>query len=361
MSRTSREQVNLETFGGKRMRNKVLLVFLALILAVVPLLAACPAPVPPPPVEPIKLTYANFPPAPTFPCVQMERWADEVEARTNGKVIIETFPGGTLLGALAMFDGVLAGVADIGISCPGYEPGRFPVLAILDLPVGLPNTEVASYVMAKLVKELQPPSVAEFKVLTAFTSAPAYIHTIDPVRNLEDLKGMELRATGAAAPILEALGGVPIAMPMTELPEALAKGVVKGYLASREVLMDFKFAEIVHYVTDYSTGTVAFLVVMNKDTWNALPADVKKVMDDLYLEQAVWTGEYMDGHVKESLKWSQEEHGLQIITLSPEEQARWDALLEPAVDKWVEDMEAEGLPGQEMLDRLYELKEEYSK
>lgn len=342
------------------MRNKVLLVSLALILAVVPLFAACAAP-PPTPAEPITLTYANFPPGPTFPCVQMERWADEVEARTNGKVIVETFPGGTLLGVPAMFDGVLEGVAHIGSSCPGYEPGRFPLLEVVDLPLGMPNAEVASCVMTGLVKEFQPASVADFKVVTAFTSAPAYVHTIEPVRTLEDLKGMELRATGAAAPILEALGGVAVAMPMTELPEALAKGVVQGYLASREVLMDFKFAETVKYVTDYSTGTVGFLVVMNKDTWNSLPADVQKVIDDLYIEQAAWTGKYMDEHVQESLKWSQEEHGLQIITLSPEEKARWDAALEPVVDKWLEDVIAKGLPGQEYLDRLAELVEEYSK
>jgi len=57
----------------------------------------------------IKLTYANFPPAPTFPCVQMERWKTEVEKRTQGKVKVDTYPGGTLLGAKNMFDGVAAG------------------------------------------------------------------------------------------------------------------------------------------------------------------------------------------------------------------------------------------------------------
>jgi TRAP-type C4-dicarboxylate transport system substrate-binding protein len=64
----------------------------------------------------IKLTYANFPPAPTFPCVQMERWAKEVGDRTKGKVKVQTFPGGTLLPAKNIFDGVMAGTADIGIS-----------------------------------------------------------------------------------------------------------------------------------------------------------------------------------------------------------------------------------------------------
>src|SRR4030042_4473916 len=70
----------------------------------------------------IKLTYANFPPAPTFPCVQMERWKTEVEKRTNGKVAVKTFPGGTLLGDKEMMDGVIAGQANIGNLCMAYQP-----------------------------------------------------------------------------------------------------------------------------------------------------------------------------------------------------------------------------------------------
>jgi TRAP-type C4-dicarboxylate transport system substrate-binding protein len=73
----------------------------------------------------IKLTYANFPPAPTFPCVQMEEWKKEVEKRTGGKVAIQTFPGGTLLPAKNIFDGVITGTADIGNFAMSYQPGRF--------------------------------------------------------------------------------------------------------------------------------------------------------------------------------------------------------------------------------------------
>lgn len=84
---------------------------------------------------PINLNYANFPPAPTFPCVQMERWKKEVEARTNGKVAIKTFPGGTLLKAKAMMDGVIAGQADIGCLCMAYQPGRFVITNATTLPL----------------------------------------------------------------------------------------------------------------------------------------------------------------------------------------------------------------------------------
>ena len=54
----------------------------------------------------ITLKYANFPPAPTFPCVQMEEWKTEVEKRTGGKVTVQTFPGSTLLNPKTMFEGV---------------------------------------------------------------------------------------------------------------------------------------------------------------------------------------------------------------------------------------------------------------
>jgi len=112
------------------MKKKTLFVVVALtVMALVPAITAG-APKEANPKKQITLRYANFPPAPTFPCVQMERWAKEVEKRTNGQVKVNTFPGSTLLDAKSMFDGVLSGIADIGCSCPGYEPNRFPLLQI---------------------------------------------------------------------------------------------------------------------------------------------------------------------------------------------------------------------------------------
>ncbi|MBW2022744.1 MAG: C4-dicarboxylate ABC transporter substrate-binding protein, partial [Deltaproteobacteria bacterium] len=105
---------------------------------------------------PIKLTYANFPPAPTFPCVQMERWKKEVEKRTNGKVLIQTFPGSTLLGPKNMMDGVIAGQADIGCLCMAYQPGRFMITNATSLPLGIPNSLVGSLVLWDIYKKYQP-------------------------------------------------------------------------------------------------------------------------------------------------------------------------------------------------------------
>jgi len=315
----------------------------------------------PTPVKPIVLRFANFPPAPTFPCVSMERWADEVEKRTNGKVKIQTFPGGSLLTAKNMWDGVLAGTADIGCDCTSYFPGRFPLLSF-DRAVGEPSSAVGSRVVWEIYKEFKPASLADFKVLHMYTSGPHKIVTIDPVRTLEDLKGLELRAAPTSVDVLKALGAAPVGMPMSELPEALQKGVVKGYHSSLETLLDFKYAEICKYaVNNHTRSFCIFAVVMNKDSWNRLPEDVKKVMDDLALEQSVWTGEYMDRHTVESVEWAVKEQGFHLINLSPEEKARWDERVKQVVDKYLAETAAKGLPGKKVLDRWHELVKQFSK
>ena len=161
----------------------------------------------------IKLTYANFPPAATFPCVQMEHWAKEVEKRTGGKVKVQTFPGGTLLAAKNILDGVISGLADIGNFAMSYQPGRFPVSEVVDLPLGFTSAKVASLTLYDLVEKYQPKEFEKVKILTLFTCPPADFMTSKPVRTLKDLKGMELRVSGTGADVVKNLGGIPIATP----------------------------------------------------------------------------------------------------------------------------------------------------
>jgi len=298
---------------------------------------------------PINLNYANFPPAPTFPCVQMERWKEEVEKRTGGKVAIKTFPGGTLLGAKNMMDGVIAGQADIGCLCMAYQPGRFLVTNATALPVGFPNATVASLALWDLYKKYKPKAFAKVKALTMFTCAPANIYAKKPVRNLEDLKGLELRASGGVAQALKALGATPVGMPQSETPEALQKGVVKGAASSLETLMDFKYAEICKYVTIFNGPVYPFAVVMNMDKWNSLPKDVQDVMDGLGVEQAFWTGNYMDKHVNKSIEWSKKNHNIEITKLNKKELAEWNKLLKPLIDTWITQAKAKELPARAIL------------
>lgn len=311
----------------------------------------------------IKLSYANFPPAPTFPCVQMERWKTEVEKRTAGKVKVDTYPGSTLLSAKNMFDGVIAGTADIGCLATSYQPGAFPVVEAVDLPLGWPNATVASATLWDLVDKYKPKEFEKVKVITMFTCPPANIMAMKAIRSLADIKGYELRASGTGAKILELLGAAPVAMPQSDVPEALQKGVIKGNVSSMEVLKDFKYAEYCRHVTsNVNLFVVSFAVVMNKGKWESLPADVKKVIDDLQKEQAIWTGQYVDNHVNNSLKWSKETYkDFQMYTLSKEELAKWYALLKPMDDKYLKEYEAKGIPTKAILDDVLKSKDKYSK
>jgi len=317
-------------------------IFLASIFSIIGMPATATA-------GPIKLTYANFPPVPTFPCVQMERWKNEVEKRTNGKVVIDTFPGGTLLKAKAIMDGVIAGTADIGNLCMAYQPGRFLITNAIALPLGLPNSEVASLVLWDLYKKYKPKAFDKVKVLTMFTSAPSNIMSKIPIRNLEELKGVPIRASGGAAQILKAWGANRVGMPMPETPEALQKGVVKGLFSSLEVMKDFKFAELCKYVTMTQTPVYPFAVVMNMDKWNSLPKDVQEVLDGLGTQQAAWTGVYMDKHVKKAMAWSKKKQGVKVFRLLKKEKAKWDKLLDPITADWIKKNKAKGLPAEAIV------------
>lgn len=309
----------------------------------------------------INLSYAFFAPSQTFPAVQMEHWAKELNDRTDGQVNVNTFPGGTLLTAANMFDGVLNGVADIGLSATSYEPGRFPLLNLAGNLTGIDvNSQIASQAVYELIQEYPAETLGleGFKVITAFTSEPGYLHTQDPVTSLEDLEGQEIRVPGDSTAVVQALGGVPVGLSQSETGEALQAGIVSGYVGSRETLMDLQYARNVSYVTDYPLTNVVFVAVMNQQRWDALPENVQQEIDALGAEMASYAGQYLDEHIQESLTWAAETHDLEQLTLSEEEAERWSSLLEPINEQRLEEVAAQGLPAFELRDRFIELIEQ---
>ena len=310
--------------------------------------------------EKITLSYAFFASDNTFPAVQMKKWTEELESRTDGKVKVNLFFGGTLLQANNMFEGVANGTADIGLTATTYEPKRFPLLEISDLPSGYPNSEVASQVVHDLIMEYPPEALKDFKILTAFATEPSYIQSKEAISNLKDLAGKQLRISGGLTPVMEKLGAAPVGMSQNEVPEALETGIIEGNISSREVLKDLKLAESVKYVTDYPLTITSFVAVMNKDKWNTLPDDVKKVIEELSNEMSEFTGKYLDKHVKESIQWSEDEEGLNVVSITEQEKKKWDELVGDMQEEAVEEAEKKGLPAKEYQKRLNELIGEYS-
>ena len=300
----------------------------------------------------IELNYANFPPPETFPCVQMERWKEEVEKRTNGRVKIRTYPGGTLLDAKGIFDGVVGGTADIGNFAMSYQPGRFPVSEAADLPHFFPSSKVASVKLAKMLQQENPAEFAEVKVLTAFTCPPGVIMSSNPVGNVMDLKHASLRSSGTSLDALKLLGAAPIAMPQSDVPDALHKGVISGIVSSGEVMQDMNYAEYCKYVVEARLPVISFAVVMNRDAWDRLPPDIQAVFEELYYEQAEWTGAYVDQHVEDALKWSIENHGVQVVQISDADLEAVRAKLSPMMEDYIQRVAKKGIDGRKLIEFL---------
>src|SRR3989339_2170833 len=84
----------------------------------------------------IKLKFAAFfPPAHKF-CTVNQQFCDEIKQRTNGRVEITHYPGGTLANAPKMFSSVLDGVADFGLAAAALTRGRLPMAEAFDSPMG---------------------------------------------------------------------------------------------------------------------------------------------------------------------------------------------------------------------------------
>ena len=289
-------------------------------------------------------------------------WAEAVEEATKGKVKITSYPNQTLLQADAIYDGVVNGIADLGLSCFSYTRGRFPVLEAFELPgVTYKNSKVASKVAWEGIKQLEPAEVQDTKLMMVLTTGSGDLFTKVPVRSHKDLQGLSLRATGLSAQTLKELGANPVAMPQSEAYEALSKGVVQGNLSPVEVLQGWKHAEVTKYLTKtpflYNT---LFFVTMNLDKWNSLEPEVRAAIEkvnDEYFEKVamgLW-----DKQNEAALKWAVETCGMEVIDLPQEEADRWVNYVTPVQEQYVASMKEKGLPGQEALDLVKELAEKY--
>jgi len=175
--------------------------------------ALAPSFIPSAQAQTVNLTYSIFFPPTHGQSKAGEAWAKEIEKRTNGQVKISVFSGGTLSPADQCYDGAVKGISDIGMSCFAYTRGRFPLMEVLDLPLGYPNGRVATRVANDFFMKFKPKELEGVKVLYIHAHGPGILHTIKSVKTMADLKGMKIRSTGLSAKVVERLGGVPVAMP----------------------------------------------------------------------------------------------------------------------------------------------------
>lgn len=296
----------------------------------------------------VELSWSNYFPVPAKQTKICEEFIKDIEAKTNGRVKFSYFPAGTLLTAPKIYDGVVQGIADIGLSNLSYTYGRFNVTELLDLPLGFPNAWVANHVANDFMRKFKPKEWDKVHVLAMHTSpVNVMMTTSKAVNKMEDLKGMTIRGQGYIGEVASALGSTPRAIATPEIYDALLKKVVDGVYLPMETMRAFRLGEVVGHVTEcWPIGQVfAFYLIMNKDRWNSLPEDVKKVFNEYPFEEKfaeTWNAIDIDG---KSLGMAKK---LNFIQFSPQEANRWIKASETVIDKYVKSLVSKGFPESEV-------------
>ena len=278
--------------------------------------------------ETIELSYAVFFPDTHIQAKTAQTWADEINNRTDGRVKITIYAGGSLRPAAQTYEGVVDGICDIGMSCFAYTRGRFPLLEGLDLPLGYPDGLTATRIATAMAQKYQPQELADTHCLYIHAHGPGILASKKPVRTLEDMAGMKIRGTGLSAKVVESLGATPVAMSQGETYEALQKNVVQATFCPIETLKGWKQGEVIESITDTSTigYTTAMYVVMNKAKWDALPADIQKIFTEVSAEWVDKHGQAWDQADEEGREFVKSLNR-EMIDLSEEQKQLWRCLL----------------------------------
>ncbi len=302
--------------------------------------------------NPIKLTYSNFFPPTHIQSQLAQAWCDEVKKRTKGKVFVEYYPGGTLTKSKQVYDGVVSGLSDIGSALFAYTRGRFPVLEAVDLPIGYTSGVQATKVVNEFYNEFNPKELSDTQVMYLHAHGAGLLHSKGKaIRTMEDFKGMKLRGHGTSAQVIRALGGTPVSLPMPELYSSLQKGIVQGALYPIEVNKGWRMGEVVDYLT-MSTSiayTSSFYVVMNKQKWDSIPADLQKIITKINQEWIPKHGEAWDKSDKIGLEYFKS-LGHEVIELSDAESKRWEKTITPVLDEYIEKMNKNGFDGKKIVE-----------
>ncbi len=286
--------------------------------------------------SPINLKYSIFLPKIHPQTKVAMNWAKEVEKQTGGKVKIAIFPGSSLIGPADCYDGVISGIADIGFSRFSFTPGRFRVMAAVDLPMGYPNGKVASRVANNFFNYFNPEELKDVKVLYLHAPGPDFLHSNKKVKHIMDFKGMRVAAYGWDAEVAKTLGGIPKAIPLKYVYKDLQKGLVEGSLSPAYFLKMHKLTEVSKFTTDISVVgyTNAVFVIMNKNKWDSLPDDIKAIIENINKRWVDKHGNEWDKLDKESLKYASE-LGHKLIKISEEEIEKWRDAVRPIIKNYI--------------------------
>jgi TRAP-type C4-dicarboxylate transport system substrate-binding protein len=342
------------------MKNSKMFVFVLLALAFVTFL-------PPdafPQGKPVELRLAHMFPIGSPSHQVIDAWAKKIAADSKGRLTIRIFPVNTLIPAPEIYDGVAKGTADIGFSFR-YLPKSYGLGVTFPFILGAPDVVTADRVYDEIWKKF--PKVMgeewkEVKVLWLSSSMIQAISTRKPVRTLEDMKGLQMRVPSRElGDLMKDLGSAPAFMSTADFVIAIEKGTVDGAVIQPGAIDDNKLGRKIKFVLDLSLGAPTPVnAIMNKDSFNQLPADLQSVIDNSCGFGKEGTLKIWVDAFDNAMKYFKAE-GVEYVHLSPEERARWTPLIDRARDRVGADLDTKGYPGTEIVRFIRERIGHYAK
>ena len=308
----------------------------------------------------VTLKYVHLdPPTGVVHLYHQLRWAEEIERRTEGRVKIRVYPAQQLGKASEFYDMVVAGVADIAWMVTGFNPGRFPMSSVADLPFFAPSGHRGSQILNALYhRGYFDKDFPDVKLLNVAEPSPYFLWSNKKVTKLEDLKGLKVRAYGNyPMKTLNKMGMVPTQMPGPDVYMGLTTGTIDGTGASYTIASFFKWNDATKFANEdvyIPVGAVA--EIMNKKSWAKLSPKDQRILEIAFLEKGLDHGSFYD-YAGGILKNQAISKGVEITKLPDQDVKKMRASLEPLYDEWAAEMDKKGLPGTRMIKDLRALRE----
>ena len=286
----------------------------------------------------------------------VEKLAELVSEKTDGEFTINLAYGGTLSKNRENLDGISIGAFEMAQFCAGYHPDKNRLITVLELPfLGVETLEQevavsnAVYSHPAVIDEM-----AQWNARLLMTSPmPQYniVGTGEPRDELSDFEGMRVRATGGLGKAFEAVGAVPTSVTASEAYQAMESGVVDTVAFAQHAHLSFgTINQATWWTENLNPGTVNCPVVVNIDAYESLSDEHREALDSSIDESIAY---YLDNYGKLLDRWDDvlAEKNVQKVTISESELDAFRAkAAAPARDAWIESINAQGLPGQELYD-----------
>jgi TRAP-type C4-dicarboxylate transport system substrate-binding protein len=296
----------------------------------------------------VTLKFSHFlGPKSFFQLDVVEPWAKELEAKTNGKVKVETFDGTSPVGGVTdQASNVKAGKVDIALGLRGAEGDKFLGSSVVELPFLVPSAARGSQALWALYKD---GSLGEewkdYKVLALFVHNPGLIHTTDKkILEPADMKGVRFRSpNNTVSAALKHLGAEPVLLQVNDVMSAVKDGKIDSIVTNwGNPLQGFNDFMKFHLETQFYTS--AFFIVMNKDKYDSLPADVRAAIDAVSGDAWVAKfGAYWDKWDK-PVRDGANAPGHEVVVPDAARMARWREALKPVTDQYLDEL-AKKFPG----------------